>query len=57
MKRDTLRRLRTRWQCWRVLRAYSHVFKIRIGKSIGFIPVMVALDAVADDGLTELDDS
>jgi len=57
MKRDTLRRLRTRWQCWRVLCAYSHVFKIRIGKSIGFTPVMVALDAIADDGLIELDDS
>lgn len=54
MKRDTLRRFRTRW---RVLRGYSLVFKIRTGGSIGFTPLMAVLNAAADDGLLNLDDN
>lgn len=53
--RRKLRNLRTWWRRRRLLRAYSRVFKIRTGKSVGFTPVMAAYQAAEDDGLLELD--
>lgn len=54
--RDWLRELRTRWRRWRLLRAYSRVFSVRTGKSVGFTPLMAAYERAERDGVLSLDD-
>ena len=48
--------LRTRWRRWRLLRAYSKVFQVKTGKSVGFTPLMAAYDRAEQDGVLELQD-
>lgn len=48
------RRLVIRWKRWRLLRAYSRVFSVRTGKSVGFAPIMAAYEAAERDGVLEL---
>ena len=54
--REQLRKLRVRWQRWRLLRAYSRVFSVRTGKSVGFTPLMAAYERAERDGVLTLDD-
>jgi hypothetical protein len=54
--RERLDQLRTRWRRWRLLRAYSRVFSVRTGKSVGFTPLMAAYDRAERDGVLSLDD-
>lgn len=54
--RDRLRKLRTRWRRWRLLRAYSRVFEVRTGKSVGFSPLMAAYERAERDGVLSLED-
>jgi hypothetical protein len=51
-----LRKLRTRWRRWRLLRAYSRVFEVRTGKSVGFSPLMAAYSAAERDDVLTLED-
>lgn len=51
-----VQRLRVRWRRWRLLRAYSKVFSVRTGKSVGFSPLIAAYSRAEDDGLLELED-
>lgn len=53
---DRLHRLRVRWRRWRLLRAYSRVFSVRTGKSVGFTPLMAAYDRAERDDVLSLDD-
>lgn len=53
--REQLRKLRTRWRRWRLLRAYSRVFSVRTGKSVGFTPLMAAYERAERDGVLSLD--
>mgnify|MGYP006284484897 FL=1 len=54
--RERLDQLRTRWRRWRLLRAYSRVFSVRTGKSVGFTPLMAAYERAERDGVLSLDD-
>lgn len=54
--RDRLRKLRTRWRRWRLLRAYSRVFEVRAGKTVGFTPLMAAYERAERDGVLSLED-
>ena len=54
--REQLRKLRTRWRRWRLLRAYSRVFSVRTGKSVGFTPLMAAYERGELDGVLSPDD-
>lgn len=54
--REQLRKLRTRVRRWRLLRAYSRVFSVRTGKSVGFTPLMAAYERAERDGVLSLDD-
>ena len=54
--REQLRNLRTRWRRWRLLRAYSRVFSVRTGKSVGFTPLMAAYERAERDDVLTLDD-
>ena len=54
--REQLRKLRTRWRRWRLLRAYSRVFSVRTGKSVGFTPLMAAYERAQEDGVLHLQD-
>lgn len=56
MLRESFRRLRVRWRRWRLLRAYSQVFKVRTGKRVGFTPLMAAYERGEEDGVLELQD-
>ena len=46
---EHLHQLRTRWRRWRLLRAYSRVFSVRTGKSVGFTPLMAAYERAERD--------
>lgn len=54
--REQLRKLRTRWRRWRLLRAYSRVFTAKTGKRVGFTPLMTAYERAERDGVLSLDD-
>lgn len=54
--REQLRELRTRWRRRRLLRAYSRVFSVRTGKSVGFTPLTAAYERAERDGVLSLDD-
>lgn len=43
-----------RYRRWRLLRAYSRVFKRRTGKSVGLTPMMAAWSYAERDGLLTL---
>jgi len=53
MIREWLRRRHVAYRRWRLLAAYARVFKIRHGKSVGFSPMMYALQEAERDGLLE----
>lgn len=53
---DAIRRLRTRWRRWRLLRAYSRVFSARTGKKVGFTPLLAAYNRAERDDVLSLDD-
>ena len=48
--------LRTRWRRRRLLDAYAGVFRRRTGKSVGFTPMIAALEAAERDGVLSLRD-
>lgn len=54
--RNRLQELRTRWCRWRLLRAYSRVFSVRAGKSVGFTPLIAAYERTERDDVLSLDD-
>jgi len=54
--RERLRKLRARWRRWRLLRAYSRVFEVRTGKTVGFTPLMAAYERAERDGVLSLED-
>jgi len=56
MLRERFQRLRVRWRRWRLLRAYSRVFSVRTGKSVGFTPLMAAYERAERDDVLSLDD-
>lgn len=51
-----VRVIRIRWRRWRLLRAYSRVFRIRTGKGAGFTPLMAAWQAAERDGHLTVED-
>lgn len=51
MIRSFLDDIIVRYRRWRLIRAYSRVFKRRTGKSVGFTPIMAAWDYAERDGV------
>jgi len=49
-------RIEVRWKRWRLLRAYSRVFTVRTGKSVGFTPLMAAYKQAEEDDVLEVED-
>ena len=51
MIRSFVEDLVVRYRRWRLLRAYSRVFKRRTGKHVGFTPIMAAWNYAERDGV------